>query len=368
VTVEQVRADLRAVVAELFAEVEKRMDQGESYQLAVMNVAKGRPDLTDKENSLRDYLKALGRAETSITSISARDLQAWCERRAGAFSCAAVTKLAGAARRLPIAQLGVRYKGKQKVEITRPMLAQVVANFRKRDTGEVPIDYDHSIETAAGSGDAVPAAGWIKAMENAPDAQGILWGTVEWTPRAAGMIRAGEYKYISPVIDSTMRDNKTGASQGWTLTSAALTNTPVLQGMPALVLSETGQVGEGRKEQREVSNDWEDVQVEVCQRVKLVMAARNLDYSAALQRLMSDDRDLSERYREAKNRDLGTPSVWPINERLGADAGARVAELVKQKIAASEGKTSGQEALRLVLAENAGLAREYSAEMNKRGN
>ena len=38
---------------------------------------------------------------------------------------------AGKTGRMPIAQLGVRYKGKQKIEITRAMLADVVANFRK---------------------------------------------------------------------------------------------------------------------------------------------------------------------------------------------------------------------------------------------
>ncbi|HEY9141660.1 MAG TPA: phage protease [Bryobacteraceae bacterium] len=352
-TVEQLRADLRGVVAEFFAEVEKRMDQGESFQLAVMNIAKGRPDLVDRENSLRDHIKAMGYLEQSI---SARDLQAWCERRSGAFSCAAVTRLAGAAKRLPIAQLGVRYKGKQKIEITRPMLAEVVANFRKRDTGEVPIDYDHSIETAAGSGDAVPAAGWIKAMEDAPDAEGILWGTVEWTPKAAGMIRAGEYKYISPVIDPNVRDNKTGAPQGWTLTSAALTNTPVLQGMPALVLSDAGRVdGIGQEAGQVSSNDWDVVQVEISRRVKLTMAAHSLDYAAALQRLMLDDRDLWRRYQEAKNA-FSSPGVRPVNDQLGK-VDSEILPLVREKLAASEGRMDYGEALKAVLAESPDLAR-----------
>jgi hypothetical protein len=192
-TVEQVTADLKSVMAQFFTEVEKRMDAGESFELAVMNVCKARPDLLEKENSLRDHLKALGRIEQSL---SASDLRTWATKRraTGAISCATVTRLAGVAKRLPIAQLGVRYKGKQKIEITRPMLAQVVANFRKRDTGEVPIDYDHSIEIAAGSGDPVPAAGWIKSIDDGPDVQGILWGTVVWTPRAERTIEAGEYK------------------------------------------------------------------------------------------------------------------------------------------------------------------------------
>ena len=58
----------------------------------------------------------------------------------------------GVSGRMPIAQLGVRFKGRKRVDTTSPMLSQVVQNFRKRDTGEVPIDYDHAIETAAGSG------------------------------------------------------------------------------------------------------------------------------------------------------------------------------------------------------------------------
>ena len=148
----------------------------------------------------------------------------------------------GVSGRMPIAQLGIRYKGRQKVEITRPMLSEVWKNFQKRDTGEVPIDYDHGIETAAGSGVPVPAAGWIKSIESAPDRNGILWAIVQWTQKAAGMIRAGEYRYVSPVLDPTVRDNRTGEPQGWTLTSAALTNQPVLQGMPALVLSDRGWV------------------------------------------------------------------------------------------------------------------------------
>lgn len=161
-----------------------------------------------------------------------------------------VIALADVKARMPIAQLGIRYKGSQKIEITRAMLRQVVDNFRKLDTGEVPIDYDHAIEFAAGSGNAVPAAGWIKGIDDAPDGQGILWGTVEWTERAAAMIAAREYKYISPVMQ-TMPNNKTGEAQGWTLTSAALTNQPVLKGMPALVLSEAGwsDRGDAAKEQ-----------------------------------------------------------------------------------------------------------------------
>jgi phage I-like protein len=161
--------------------------------------------------------------------------------------------VAGELKRIALAMLGTWYKGKQKIAITKAMLADVVANFRKRGTGEVAIDYDHAIEFAAGAGDPVPAAGWIKSIDDAPDNSGVLWGSVEWTERAAEMIRKREYKYLSPVIDPRVRDNKTGDPQGWTLTSAALTNTPVLQELPAIAMSEAGwSRGDAGKEQNDV--------------------------------------------------------------------------------------------------------------------
>ncbi|MDR3700600.1 MAG: phage protease [Candidatus Sulfopaludibacter sp.] len=230
------------------------------------------------------------------------------------ISCATVTRLGGAAKRLPIAQLGVRYKGKQKIEITRSMLAEVVANFRKLDTGEIPIDYDHAIEFAAGNGEAVPAAGWIKSIEDAPDREGILWGTVDWTPKAAAMIRAKEYKYLSPVIDPSVRDNRTGQPQGWSLTSAALTNQPVLQGMPALVLSAGGGAVGTAMEGRQVETTEASAQVELCERIRQTMAAdSSLSYQSAMTKVCSADRDLWRRY----NRRPGIQNAVSLSSQEG---------------------------------------------------
>lgn len=350
-TVEQVKADLKAVVAEFFTAVERRMGQGDDFQLAVMTVSKARPDLIDRETSLRGHLKALGAAAAEGLGIS------------GAFACAAVTRLTDAAGRLPIAQLGVRFRGRQKVEITRQMLAEVVANFRRRDTGVVPVDYDHGIEYAAGSGAPVPAAGWITSIDDSPDQDGILWGSVRWTPRAAEMIRAGEYLFISPSLDPSARDNKTGQACGWALTSAALTNAPVLAGMPALVLSELRRVDAGKEAGRQVSNsEWNDVNVELSQRVKAVMAAEQLSYSAALQRVMLTDRDLSRRYKETKDRYL-SDSGATYRAARDESAGAEISALVKAKVAASEGRIEYRAALSLVLSQRPDLAQRYKREL-----
>lgn len=311
----------------------------------------------------------------------------------------------GVSGRMPIAQLGVRYKGKQKIEITRVMLAEVVANFRKRDTGEVPIDYDHAMETAAGSGGPVPAAGWIKSIDDAPDRNGILWAMVQWTQKAAEMIRAGEYKYVSPVLDPAVRGNKNGEPQGWTLTSAALTNTPVLQGMPALVLSEIGWVERTGRESGQMNcdytNGWNSVQIEIDRRTremmatdrrlgygdafKAVMAAdpalarqrwaavelqitervkqsmatnSQLTYATALTGVLMQDSNLAREYRLAR---IGAPltGAAPIGDPVGVEISA----LATEKLAASEGSLDYSAALRWVLGNRPDLARRYKDSM-----
>ena len=169
--------------------------------------------------------------------------------------------------RIPVAMVAKGFKGKQKYSVTRGDLASVVKNFRKRGTGDLVIDYDHATEFAAGSGDASPAAGWLKSIDDTPDEKGILWGAAEFTPRAAKMLAEREYKYVSPVLNWGTRDKESGEPQGVTLTSIALTNSPQLEKLPAIAFSDgwaeeidRGDAVEARKEQKRV--------------VKLIMADR----------------------------------------------------------------------------------------------
>lgn len=148
--------------------------------------------------------------------------------------------------RTALARLGRWAKGKLTFAITRVDLASIVSNFRKRGQ-DVVIDYEHGNVYAA-PGEPVPASGWIKAIEDAPDGEGVLWGLVDWTEKARAMIAAKEYRFLSPVLNWATRDNRTGEQQGATITSAALTNVPVLD-MPAIALSEAGWIAdEGREE------------------------------------------------------------------------------------------------------------------------
>lgn len=70
----------------------------------------------------------------------------------------------------------------------------VLAMFRRRKI-DLPVDYEHAIDTAGKRSDGVPAAGWITDLEQRPDG---IWGHVRWTEKAAAMIRSREYRYLSP--------------------------------------------------------------------------------------------------------------------------------------------------------------------------
>jgi hypothetical protein len=145
--------------------------------------------------------------------------------------------LADGAKRIPLAILGHFKKGSQAFSISLQTLSDVVANFRRK-IADVVIDYEHASEfPEVAMGGPIPAAGWLTGVEDAPDADGILWGTAKFTSRAAGMISAGEYRYISPVLDYGARDKTTGKPQGATLVSAALTNRPFLESLPAIAMS-----------------------------------------------------------------------------------------------------------------------------------
>ena len=98
-----------------------------------------------------------------------------------------------------------------------------------RALGELPIDYEHQGERSEQNGQPAPAAAWI---EDVFVRDGAIWGKVEWTERAAAMIRAREYRYLSPLFQHT-RDRRITRLRG-----AGLTNDRAFD-MPALARAET---------------------------------------------------------------------------------------------------------------------------------
>ena len=192
---------------------------------------------------------------------------------------AVASSAAGELVRIPVAMVARGYKGKQKFSVTRGDLDSIVRNFRKRGTGDLVIDYDHSTDFAAGAGEPVPAAGWLKAIDDAPDANGVLWGRAEFTERATKMLAAREYKYVSPVVVWGKRDKDSGEPQGTTLTSIALTNSPLMEKLPAIAFSDGWQTEIDRGDAAVTAAKKEK------RTVKLIMA----DRVARTVRVVADD-------------------------------------------------------------------------------
>jgi len=93
----------------------------------------------------------------------------------------------------------------------------IVAAFQSRNTQPLVIDFEHANHVR--DGEPSPAAGWITRLENRG---GEIWGDVEWTERAANMITAREYRYLSPVF---LHDRSGKIHQ---ISDAGLTNKPNL--------------------------------------------------------------------------------------------------------------------------------------------
>lgn len=85
---------------------------------------------------------------------------------------------------------------------------------------EMMIDYDHQILSAAPSGGTARAAGWVKDFQVREDG---IYAKVEWTAAARQAIKAGEYRYLSPLF---YPEKDTGRVV--LLRNAALVNAPAL--------------------------------------------------------------------------------------------------------------------------------------------
>ncbi len=157
--------------------------------------------------------------------------------------------------RIPLAVTGRWVRGSEQFSISPEDLRAIARNFRDRLNGEINVDYDHASEMPeVAAGGPIPSAGRIVKLDSPEPHSGlgirgsglapagpsrfILWGWYEPTPRARQLIQDREYRYISPAIDWTARNKRSGKPQGATLTSVALTNRPFLEELPQIQLSD----------------------------------------------------------------------------------------------------------------------------------
>ena len=108
--------------------------------------------------------------------------------------------------------------------------ARIVALNAARQA-DILVDYEHQWLSSKDNGKEVPAAGWINPRSLVWVESGLepgLYGEVKWTAKAAEMIAADQYRYLSPVFTY---DKTTGEPSD--LLNVALTNFPAIDGATA---------------------------------------------------------------------------------------------------------------------------------------
>lgn len=128
--------------------------------------------------------------------------------------------------------------------ITEADIDSILAVFAAQKT-PLTVDYNHASvpDGRAPTAEEGKASGWIRSLSKRMGENGAeLWADlVEWTEEAAARIRAGEYRFCSPVFLFGSSDRVTNEEVAARIFNVALTNVPFLDGMAPVRLSETAQ-------------------------------------------------------------------------------------------------------------------------------
>lgn len=119
-------------------------------------------------------------------------------------------------------------------------IAGIIRQFKARRL-DLVIDYEHQTLSDV----QAPAAGWIKDLYPGEDA---LMARVEWTQKGREYIANKEYRYLSPVVLVRKADQHAAVFH-----SAALTNTPAITGMFAIINSDALSIEEEEEPRMELS-------------------------------------------------------------------------------------------------------------------
>lgn len=133
-------------------------------------------------------------------------------------------ELSGAPSEIKILPLGRVHSQKGDFIVDDESFELIRKQFKDRKL-DIVIDYEHQTLMDV----QAPAGGWIKELYKGADA---IIAKVEWTAKAAEYLKNKEYRYLSPVVMVRKKDQKVAS-----IHSVALTNTPAIDGMFAVVNS-----------------------------------------------------------------------------------------------------------------------------------
>lgn len=132
--------------------------------------------------------------------------------------------VSGVPKEIRILPLGNVHSQKGDFVVDDESFELIREHFKDRKL-DLVIDYEHQTLKDV----QAPAGGWIKDIYKTDDA---ICAKVEWTPKAEEYLKNKEYRYLSPVVIVRKADRK-----AIELHSVALTNTPAIDGMFAIVNS-----------------------------------------------------------------------------------------------------------------------------------
>ncbi|MCX9038771.1 phage protease [Citrobacter portucalensis] len=162
--------------------------------------------------------------------------------------------------------------------MTAEIAAVLIAQADARQTPYM-LDYEHQIQHAKKNGLPVPAAGWFKRLEWR-EGEGLYAIDVAWTARAAEMIAADEYRYISPLFAYSKPDGYVQL-----LINAALTNTPALDDMDEVILAAASLLGATNEPPTEDSDVMDELLEQLRWMLNLPLSATQEDVIAELNKL-----------------------------------------------------------------------------------
>ena len=114
--------------------------------------------------------------------------------------------------------------------LTRAAAQKIVRDWATKNTQPF-IDYEHQVT----SGGVAPAAGWFHL---ALRADGLYATGIKWTARATEYLKAGEYRFFSPLFGVDNADKTAVVS----LANVALTNFPAMHSITPLVAAKAAPV------------------------------------------------------------------------------------------------------------------------------
>lgn len=231
-------------------------------------------------------------------------------------------EVGGAPEIISVLPLGHVKSAKGEFDVDGESFAAMKAQIAQRGV-DLVVDYEHQTLT----GEQAPAAGWVKELFLD---DGQIKARVEWTDRAKAYLSNREYRYLSPVITVRKADNKATG-----LHSIALTNTPAIEHMEAIVNSLNFEGGQNTM----------DFMKELAKLLGLGEDATEEQVKEALKVCLEENKSLKESAAEAAKQQPPENDKVVANkevcELLGLKAGAATADVAAAIMALKGGNIGG---------------------------